>query len=130
MRKPPMERAEALSLAKQLVRAGGDTGLTDLVKEVHARLKLPMEKVLDKVPGNNIAQKAARCLVSRQCYYDWLRGVYRPTGDQASRLARLTGYPKADIMGKGRPLKRPSRAKPKPRKRRLVPRVSADGIVV
>jgi transcriptional regulator with XRE-family HTH domain len=98
------ERAATVKLAGELMRAakaGEDLGLTDLMQEVRARLNKPMADILRKVPGATVKAKAERIGVSRQAYYDWLKGLYRPTGEQSKRLQRLTGIPAELIRGKG-----------------------------
>jgi hypothetical protein len=108
------ERAANVKLAGELMKAakaGEDLGLTDLMLEVRARLNKPMADILRKVPGATVKAKAERIGVSRQCFYDWLKGTYRPTGEQSKRLQRLTGIPAEFIRGKGEvPRKRKPRA--------------------
>jgi DNA-binding XRE family transcriptional regulator len=104
MAKRVSERTAVVKMAGELMRAaktGGDAGLVDIMGEVHARLRKPMADILRKVPGANVKQKAARIGISRQAWYDWSRGIYRPTGVQAKKLARLTGVPVEHIRGKG-----------------------------
>jgi transcriptional regulator with XRE-family HTH domain len=98
------ERAANVKLAGELMKAakaGEDLGLTDLMAEVRARLNKPMADILRKVPGATVKARAERIGVSRQAYYDWLKGLYRPTGQQSKRLQRLTGIPAEVIRGKG-----------------------------
>lgn len=98
------ERAATVKLASELMRAakaGEDIGLLDIVAEVRARLNKPMADILRRVPGATVKAKAERIGVSRQAYYDWLKGLYRPTGQQSKRLQRLTGIPAELIRGKG-----------------------------
>jgi transcriptional regulator with XRE-family HTH domain len=104
MPKRASERSAALKMVGELIKAAktsDDLGLIDMMAEVKARLQRPMADILRKVPGRTVAQKAARIGVSRQAYYDWLKGQYRPTGAQSKRLARLTGIPAELIRGKG-----------------------------
>jgi transcriptional regulator with XRE-family HTH domain len=115
------ERAANVKLAGELMRAakaGEDLGLTDLMTEVRARLNKPMADILRKVPGATVKAKAERIGVSRQAYYDWLKGLYRPTGEQSKRLQRLTGIPAELIRGKGEV----------PRKRRKPSAVAATSV--
>jgi hypothetical protein len=108
------ERAATVKLASALMKAakaGEDIGLLDIVTEVRARLQRPMVDILKKVPGATVKAKAERVGVSRQCWYDWIKGTYRPTGEQSKRLQRLTGIPAELIRGKGEvPKKRKPRA--------------------
>jgi transcriptional regulator with XRE-family HTH domain len=110
MVKREFDRSAALKTIAQLARSGGDEQLAEMATKIHARLRRPMTEILRKVPGRNASDKARRCGVSRQAWYDWLKGVYRPTGEQAQRIAKLTGIPVAYIRGRG---EKPRR-KPKP----------------
>ena len=112
MVKQEFDRVEALKTIARLIKESDDQGLADMAVKVQARLRKPMAPILSKVPGHNTAEKARRCGVSRQCWYDWMKGAYRPTGEQAARIAKLTGIPVAYIRGVGeKPRKKP---KPKP----------------
>jgi DNA-binding XRE family transcriptional regulator len=104
MAKRVSERTAVVKMAGELMKAAKasqDIGLVDIMSEVHARLRKPMADILRKVPGATIKQKAARIGISRQAWYDWAKGTYRPTGVQAKKLARLTGVPVEHIRGKG-----------------------------
>jgi hypothetical protein len=107
------ERAASMKLASELMKAakaGEDAGLIEIMNEVRARLQRPMIDILKKVPGDTISAKCKRIGVSRQAFYDWLKGAYRPTGAQSKRLARLTGVPAELIRGKGEVPKKRRRA--------------------
>jgi DNA-binding XRE family transcriptional regulator len=58
-----------------------------------------MTKVLEKVPGDNLRQKAKELGVSRQSLYDWQSGKLRPRWPQAEKLAEVTGYKVHEIAG-------------------------------
>jgi hypothetical protein len=59
-----------------------------------------MSAVLAKVPGDSIPEKCKKIGTSRQNYYAWVKGFYRPSRKQAKRLEALTGFDAADIAGK------------------------------
>lgn len=116
MKKRPTRRATALKLVERLINTEGDEGVIALATEIRDRLKKPMADILAKVPGDTVAEKAAACGVSRQAYYAWLRGVSRPVGDPAKRIAKLTGIAeeaitaaRMDLPIDRRPVSRPRR---------------------
>ena len=107
---------------EQVARKAHDQKLVEMSKEILARSRgLPIEKILDKVPGRNVTQKCAAIQVTRQAWYDWVKGLYRPTGEMARRLAKVTGYSEKAIAGGEVPP-----PKKKPRKRKLPPDTTAD----
>jgi len=87
------QRSRALKLAERLIEAApdADAGLLVLAQQVVDRLKTPMSMVLEKVPGESVVEKCAKIGITRQNYYCWLKGEYRPNRRQAKRLAALTG---------------------------------------
>jgi hypothetical protein len=66
-------------------------------------VRRPMDEILNRVPGDNVAAKARTCGATRQTYYSWLDGV-RPTIRHATKLAQITGFSVAEIRGDGRSL--------------------------
>lgn len=55
------------------------------------KLRHPMTKILAKVPGETLADRARAIGVSRQTMYVWQAEQFRPVGNQAKKIARLTG---------------------------------------
>lgn len=62
------------------------------------RKRLPMNEILDKIPGNNVSARARACGVSRQTYYSWLNESFKPRNKRARRLAKLTGLNITEII--------------------------------
>ena len=130
MKRNPID-VKAAELAK-LARAEGDPGLAELMLEFRARRKLPIERILAKVPGDTVVAKCKRLGVTRQAWYDWVRGTYRPMGELAKRMAKITGYSAEAIEGTGAALSgRKIRPKsvPKRKKRKARPRKPATEAV-
>lgn len=91
--------AKALATAELLVElTEGDD--RELARELRNRLALPMGVVIDKIPGDNLRQKAITAGVSRQTLYTWDRNENRPAPKQAARLAKLTGLSVDRIVGR------------------------------
>lgn len=86
-------RERALKLAERLAKIapGSDEGLLLRVTQIRDRLKTPMADVLAKVPGESVTEKCKKIGITRQNYYAWLKGAYRPNRRQARKLAQLTG---------------------------------------
>jgi hypothetical protein len=93
------QRERALKLAERLAEIGPEADEA-LIQRLINRLKMPMSKVLAKVPGDSIPEKCKRIGISRQNYYAWVKGLYRPSERQAKRLEALTGYAADRITGK------------------------------
>lgn len=55
------------------------------------KLRHPMTKILAKVPGETLADRARAIGVSRQTMYVWQAEQFRPVGNQAKKIAKLTG---------------------------------------
>jgi DNA-binding XRE family transcriptional regulator len=70
-----------------------------VARQLLLRLRVPMEAVLAKVPGESIAAKAREIGVTRATYYKWAGGICRPGWDQAEQLAKLTKYTPEEIHG-------------------------------
>ena len=96
------QRDRALKLAEKLLELTSETeeGLFRRVSQLRDRLKTPMSMVLEKVPGETVTEKAAKIGITRQAYYAWRSGEYRPNAKQAKRLANLTGLNAEDIRGR------------------------------
>ena len=96
------QRERVLKLAEKLLGLIPDTeeGLIRRALQLRDRLKTPMTMVLAKVPGETVTEKAAKIGITRQAYYAWANGEYRPNAKQSKRLASLTGFPAEDIRGR------------------------------
>lgn len=96
------QRERALKLAEKLIAITpeADAGMLRRAMQIRDRLKTPMSDVLAKVPGESITEKCKRIGITRQAFYSWLRGEYRPSIKQAKRLAQLTGIDVEDIRGR------------------------------
>lgn len=67
---------------------------------VHKMLH-PMHKILAKVPGASLTERAKELHVSRQTYYVWMHEKFRPTKVQAKRISKITGVPVEHIVDDG-----------------------------
>jgi hypothetical protein len=97
------QRERALRLAHRLLEAipeDIDEGVLLRTQQVIDRLTTPMAMVLEKVPGGSISEKCEKIGITRQNYYCWMKGQYRPNLDQSKRLARLTGLKVEQIYWK------------------------------
>jgi hypothetical protein len=98
----PLERQKrALKLVEQIVELDPDTTTTAYARKMAERLRLPMAVVLEKLwPEETVAYKVRRLGITRQAYYGWLAGLYRPDDKLAKELAKHTGFNADDIRGK------------------------------
>jgi hypothetical protein len=94
------QQDQAVKLIDKLMKISPDQGALLRAMQIRERLMLPMKTVLERVPGETIVDKAAACGVSRQNFYNWLRGISRPNPKQAKLLSDMTGYKTDDIRGK------------------------------
>lgn len=67
---------------------------------VHKML-YPMQKILAKVPGSSLTERAKELRVSRQTMYVWMAEKFRPTKVQAKRISKITGVPVEHITDDG-----------------------------
>jgi len=88
-----------LQLADRLVATAPDLDTRTLALQLKIRLKLPMAKILEKVPGDTITAKADALGVTRASYHRWLNGEWRPKVSEALKIAKLTGYKLHEITG-------------------------------
>lgn len=102
MNKTDAQRERALKLAERLIELTpeDDESLLRRAMQIRDRLKTPMAAVLAKVPGDTLVEKCKKIGISRQAYYAWLKGEYRPNLRQSKRLANLTGYTADEIRGR------------------------------
>jgi predicted transcriptional regulator len=66
---------------------------------MYTHLALPMSKILERVPGKTIGEKAKSLGVNRATWYVWQSGATRPNIEKAKQLERITGYSVAEIRG-------------------------------
>jgi DNA-binding XRE family transcriptional regulator len=97
---PKMNKVQ--KLVDSLVKLSDDEGSKLRAMQILERMRLPMIKVLDKVPGETIVDKAKTIGISRQAFYSWRRGATRPNVTQSKKLAELTGLNWQDINGRTR----------------------------
>lgn len=91
----------ALKLVEQIVELDPDTTTTAYARKMAERLRLPMTVVLEKLwPGETVVTKAERLGITRQAFFGWQAGRYRPDTKLSKVLAKHTGYPWEDIRGK------------------------------
>lgn len=62
--------------------------------------RLPIEAVLNKVPGNSTTEKADKIGVSRVIVWSWITGRKRPSWRSCQTLEKITGVPAMDIFGR------------------------------
>lgn len=92
---------KALALVEKIVELDPDTTTTAYALKMEARLRLPMSVVLERLwPDEIVANKVRRLGITRQAYYGWLSGHYRPDDKLAKELAKHTGFDWEDIRGK------------------------------
>lgn len=92
---------QALILAERIIELDPDQGSVAYAMKLREHLKLPMSVVLEKLwPTLSITEKVRRLGVTRQAYYGWLSGIYRPEGKLAHRIADVTGYDVEDVRGR------------------------------
>jgi DNA-binding XRE family transcriptional regulator len=91
--------SEALQLVDQLILAAPDQDTRDLARSMRARILVPMKAVLERMPGETIAEKSRKLQVSRTTYYAWAEGRARPRRGLAEELAKMTGLTWQEIAG-------------------------------
>jgi transcriptional regulator with XRE-family HTH domain len=95
-----MKREDPLKLVERLIElVPDDEDLAKRARHLGALIRWPMRSVLDKVPGSTVKERAGKLGISRQAYYGWINGTYRPNAKQAKRLEQLTGIAASDIRG-------------------------------
>lgn len=95
-----MKHKEALALIDKIVALDPDQGTVAYALKMRERLKLPMSLVLERLwPDLSLSEKARRLGITRQTYYGWLNGLFRPDEELSKRLADLTGFDEEDIKG-------------------------------
>lgn len=92
---------QALELVEQLIELNPDGSTLAYALKMRERLKLPMSVVLSKLwPEISLIDRCRRLGISKQTYFGWLNGLYRPDDRRARRLAKETGFSAEDIRGK------------------------------
>jgi len=95
------KRDKAVKLLDQVIRLKpGDDDWLSQAQMLRGRLTTPIAWVLEEVPGETVVEKCAKIGITRQNYYQWLSGGYRPNEKQAKKLAELTGLDVNDIRGR------------------------------
>ena len=61
---------------------------------------MPMEVVLNKIPGETTVAKCRKLGVSQVTWWKWRTGKTRPTAKQAKLIAELSGVPAAKFQGR------------------------------
>jgi DNA-binding XRE family transcriptional regulator len=72
--------------------------LANDLRAVAHKLRYPMAAILARVPGDTLAERARQIGVSRQTMYVWAQERFRPSTEQATTIAKLTGVPVEQIM--------------------------------
>ena len=90
-----------MKLVDKLIDLNHDHGTTAYAIKMREHLKLPMSVVLDNVlPNLTVSDKIKVLNVTRQCYYGWVSGMYRPDTQMSKKLAKLSGFSAEDIRGR------------------------------
>ena len=92
---------QAYQLAAKLAVMTAGTPAASVATRLRKLLSPPpsMKEILLKVPGDSDVARAKAIGVSRQGYYNWLRGDSVPNELSAKRIAELTGYSEDVIRG-------------------------------
>lgn len=94
----------ALKFVESIIDLGPDQGTLAYALKMRERLRTPMSVVLaaldKKWPNMSTSDRAAKLGVSRQTYYGWQQGLFRPDMKLAKKLAALTEYDADEIRGK------------------------------
>jgi transcriptional regulator with XRE-family HTH domain len=92
---------QALALVEQLIELNPDGSTLAYALKMRERLKLPMSVVLSKLwPEIPLIERCRKLGISKQTYFGWLNGLYRPDNRRAKKLAKETGFSAEDIRGK------------------------------
>jgi transcriptional regulator with XRE-family HTH domain len=96
-----IERQQAaLKLVEQIIELQPDQGTLFHANRMKDRLSLPMSVVMHNLwPQLSVSAKARRLGITRQTYYGWINGIFRPDEEMAKKLAFITGYDEAAIRG-------------------------------
>jgi DNA-binding XRE family transcriptional regulator len=89
-----------MSFQNELARAIQIAPLPALANDLRAvahKLRYPMAAILKQVPGDTLAARARAIGVSRQTMYVWAQEKFRPSTEQATIIADLTGVPIDEI---------------------------------
>lgn len=91
----------AYNLVKRIIELDPDDGTMAYALKMQMHLKLPMSVVLEKLwPNISVLEKCRRLGVTRQAYYGWMNGLYRPDTKISKKLAQLTGLDEEEIRGR------------------------------
>jgi transcriptional regulator with XRE-family HTH domain len=93
----------ALKFVENIIELEPDQGTLAYALKMRERLKLPMSVVLDRLekvwPDMSTSDRATKLGVSRQTYYGWSQGMFRPDIKLSKKLAHLTGFDAEEIRG-------------------------------
>lgn len=93
-------RKQATEIAGRAAQST-DRALQRDARRILARINAtPMADILERVPGDNMLQKATHIGVSRTSVWYWVHGYNRPRIKAAKRIAKLTGLSVAEIRGR------------------------------
>lgn len=92
-------RREVKQLLDRLIKISPNDDMLRRAQRMRSRHMLPMDAVIEKIPGDTIVAKAKRVGVARQTMYYWAAGYCRPSKSKARLVASLTGYDYAAIRG-------------------------------
>lgn len=92
---------QALSLVQRIVDLEPDQGTLGYALKMRERLRMPMSVVLEKLwPELPVTEKVQKLGITRQAYYGWLNGQFRPDKKMSRVLAKHTGFSAEEIRGK------------------------------
>lgn len=94
------KQEKALRSMERLIKFIPDARLKRRVERIKYQMGLvPMVEVMDKVPGQTVSSKCRLMGITRQAYYGWINGEYRPSRKQAKQLEKITGINADEISG-------------------------------
>jgi phage terminase large subunit-like protein len=94
-------QGDALKLVQKIIDLEPDAGTMGYALKMRERLRMPMSVVLDNLwPDLPVTEKVQRLGITRQCYYGWLNGLFRPDKKMSKVLSRHTGIDADEIRGK------------------------------
>ena len=93
------QRDRAMQLVEQLVTIAPDRDTQDMARALRERLLIPMSAILERMPGDSIAEKARMLQIQRSTFYAWAEGRARPRRGLAEKIAELTGYTWQEVAG-------------------------------
>lgn len=92
------------------------------------KIRYPMTKILAKVPGASLTERAKALKVSRQTMYVWMSEKFRPTPVQAKRISKITGIPVTHIIDNGFEVEHDLRRKAREKAARVAARLEKAAV--